>query len=97
MAYEVWPNLDPNEVLEFGFDWVDRLDDGDSIASSTWELTSGDVTLDAESKPPTLGGTIVKVWLTGGTLGTTSIVTNHIVTSAGRKRDRSAKLKIRAK
>lgn len=96
-AFETWPDLDPNEVLDYGFDWADRIDVGDTIIASTWEVAIGDVQLNAEDRPPTISGTIVKVWLTGGTLGETCNVTNHVEMASGRKRDRTAKLKIKGK
>jgi hypothetical protein len=101
VAYEVWPDHDPSEILEYGFDWIDRLDAGDTVASSTWEIASGSVTKDPAGKPASddliADDTIVKVWLEGGTAGETCLVTNHIITAAGRHRDRTAKLKIKAK
>ena len=39
MALE-WDFKDPDEVLDYRVDWSARLD-GDTIASSTWEVLAG--------------------------------------------------------
>lgn len=101
-AYEIWPNLDPNEILDFGFDWTDRLEDSETIVNSTWTIEIGDVTKDPPGFPNSddlidITGMITRVWLTAGTEKVTCLVTNHVVCSSGRERDRSAKLRLRAK
>lgn len=96
MAFENWPELDPEEVLDFGFDWVDRLEDAETIINSDWFVDDGTVEIRV-SPAPSIGGTITKLWLTGGAPGETCLVRNHIVCSSGRERERTAKLKIKDK
>lgn len=92
-----WPYKDPEEKLDYGFDWASkRLEDGETIITSTWEVEEGTVEM-AASPAPSVSSGVTKVWLEGGTLDETCIITNHIVTSVGRERDWSAKLKIKAK
>lgn len=89
----VWPAKDPDEVIDYQFDWSDRLEDAETISSSAFSLAEGDVTLGANDT----AGAVTTIWLSGGTLGTVSIVTNRIITSEGRTYDESAKLRIRSK
>lgn len=94
---DAWPFKDPEEKLDYGFDWGSkRLEDGETITTSVWTVESGSVTK-AASPVETNAGGVTKVWLEGGTLGDTCVITNHIVTSTGREREWSAKLKIKAK
>lgn len=81
---------DPSARLEYGFDWVARgwLGD-DTIAVSTWDVPTGLVKEDEE----TASGRCV-VWLSGGEVGQTYRVTNHIVTVAGREDDRSLTIRV---
>ena len=94
---DVWPFKDPDEKLDYGFDWgAKRLEGGETITTSTWIIESGTVTKAASPAESNAGG-ITKVWLEGGTIGETCVITNQIVTSAGRLRDWSAKLRIKVK
>lgn len=94
---------DPQAVLDYPFIWKSWLIDvNDHIISATVELVSingmpvgevidetpvvvGVVTFD-----DTLG--IVVVWVSGGTLGNNYVLTCHIVTTDGRKEDKSIRL-----
>lgn len=93
---ESWPFKDPEEILDYRMDWTDRLEDSETITVSVWEVIEGSVEMEA-SPAPSIAGSTTKVWLSGGTLGETCIVTNHITTSTGREREFSGKLKIKAK
>lgn len=94
---DVWPFKDPNETLDYGFNWAaKRLEDGETIVTSTWAIADGTVTK-AVSPIETSENGITKVWLQGGTLGETCIITNTVLTSVGRIREWSAKLKIKTK
>lgn len=86
-----WPSKDPEEVLDYQFDWTARLAEGETIAASTFVLASGDVTLGSAAE----ADGITTVWIEGGTLGTAAVITNRIETSAGRTYDESARLRVR--
>lgn len=86
-------NKDPDENIDFDINWAARLVDGETISSSTWTLVSGDVVLGASSNTTTR----TKIWVTGGTLGTSSELLNRIVTSGGRTMDQTGLMRIRAK
>jgi hypothetical protein len=88
---DAWPVKDPDEVLDYQFDWAThRLEAGETISSSTFSKT-GSITLGATSD----ASGITTVWISGGTAGEACVVTNQVVTSAGRTYEASAKLRIR--
>ena len=80
---------DPDEKLDYYFDWSSWLPTGDQIATSTWILSSG---LTKESESNTL--TTACVWISGGTAGRPYNVTNRITTTDGRISDRSMTIRI---
>lgn len=89
---------DPDAVLDYGFDWgADGngwLNEGDTIATSTWSLTheddDGELVVDSDSKDDETTAAVVS----GGTLGRTYWLTNHIVTAAGLEDDRTIEITI---
>jgi hypothetical protein len=87
-----WPAKDPNEVLDYDIDWNDRLEDGETISTSTFTVASGSVEIDNDTD--TAG--VTTVWLSGGTEGEVCVILNRIETSAGRIYDQSVKLRIRS-
>ena len=78
---------DPDAVLDYAIDWDTNWLDGDTISASTWAITGPDSSLVVDSESETTA--ITTVWLSGGTLGRTYSVTNHIVTASGRADDRT--------
>ncbi len=94
---ESWPAKDPDEILDYQFDWTDRLE-SETIATSQWIVGAGTVViLTNPPHDPSIVGAITTVWLSGGTLNENCEITNRITTSAQRTRDYSAKIKIKAK
>ena len=103
----VWPPKDPNEVLDYGFDWVLAL--AETIVTSTFSVTTGAVTLSTPSftnagptTPLNSDGSLrpttqTTVWLNGGTVGERAEILNRITTSGGRTYDQSARLRLREK
>lgn len=81
---------DPSAELDFGFKWTDWLEDGESIASHTITVTSGGVTVDSSSE----SNGIVTVWLSGGTEGRLAKVVCEVVTSEGRRDQRTMPISI---
>lgn len=66
----------PDAVLDFGFDWSDWLDTGETIEASSWTVPTG-LTKVGES----FSDTVTKIWLSGGTAGTEYTVVNTIETT----------------
>jgi len=89
-----WPPKDPDEVLDYGINWSELIDEGDEISASTWVVPTG-ITKNSDTfDAPTSTTTI---WLSSGTIGTTYELTNRIVTAGGRTRDQSVRLKVKEK
>ena len=83
---------DPNAILDYGCDWSTWLETGDTISTSTWTVPSG-LTKVRDSKTPTS----TTIWLSGGVLGVTYTLVNHVVTAGGRKEDQTLDFVIREK
>jgi hypothetical protein len=79
---------DPEARLDYQIDWSTWLG-ADTISASTWSATSG-ITIDSDANTTTTA----TVWLSGGTLGQTYEVTNHITTAAAREDDRTLFIRI---
>ena len=75
---------DPAAYLDYGFDWSDYLVSGETLSVSVWTVPTGLVEGSAQ-----LADTETKIWISGGTAGTTYIVANKVTTSAGRIDERS--------
>lgn len=89
-----WPTKDPEEVLDYQYDWSQRLKDDEIIAAATCTVVVGGAVVDSTTFTPQ---GVVTVWVSGGTLGEVCQVLNHITTSAGREYEATARLRIRAK
>ena len=78
---------DPQAILDYSFDWGTNYLGTDTIASSTWSVSPSGP--DITTHPNSHTDTIATVWMGGGTEGQSYILTNEIVTTAGRTDDRS--------
>lgn len=92
---------DPDEVLDYAFLWQDSLETAETVASKTVTVTTG-ITVDSSAinaSPVTFPidgtdviqktGSVVTVWISGGTVGATYTVSCRVTTSAGRTYERS--------
>ena len=97
MAFDRWPDKDPDAIKDYAVDWSSRLQDGEAITASTW--TPNDPALVVESaglRAPTVAGGVCTCWLSGGVDGIAYQVVNHIETSRGMVDDKTMQLRIRA-
>jgi hypothetical protein len=78
---------DPSATLDFTFDWSAWLPTGDTISSVTWAISTG-VTL-ASSPAPSHTTTTATTFVSGGTAGTSYILSCTITTAQGRIDTRS--------
>lgn len=74
---------DPNSKLDYSLNWALWLA-GDTISSSAWIVPTG-IKAGATSND----ATSTTIWLEGGALGQIYMITNRIVTVAGKTEDRS--------
>lgn len=82
---------DPDAYLDYVFDWLDWLD-GDIITSASWIVDTGLTQVKSTNTVST-----ATVWLSGGNIENTYKVKNNIITSAGRRDDRTFIVKIESK
>ncbi len=73
------PIKGPGGPIDYGGDWSDWLDEGESIAESSWSVDGPDDALQVDASSS--AGAIATVWLKGGTLGHRYTVTNSITTN----------------
>lgn len=80
---------DPDDVLDYSFDWTAWMATSETISTSTWIPSPGIVV------NSTANTTLVAtVWLSGGTAGIPYTVTNRIVTNQGRTVDRTMTIRV---
>jgi hypothetical protein len=72
-----WPAKAPGEIEDFEFDFTDALQAGETIVSRVVAATG--VTKNSDN----VAGSLVNVWLSGGTLGTPGVVTCSITPASG--------------
>lgn len=88
---------DPDEVVHYGITWAnDMALINETITASQWFVASG-TGLVIGPNPSTFTTTATTVWLSGGTIGQTYIVTNRINTSGGQTLDQSVVLRMSAR
>ena len=85
---------DPDDDLDYVFDWSDWLDDGDSIESYVIEADDG-ITIHDDSLNE--DANMVVYWVSGGDVGSEYSVTCQITTKIGRIRSRTVIFRIKQK
>jgi len=92
---------DADAELDYGLDWSDWLEAGETIAESAWEVPDGLTTVLGANDQPAQGvingGTTTVIWLAGGEPGQLYTVTNRITTNLdplARTDDRSIVIQI---
>ena len=84
---------DPDEHVDYGWDWATRLLDGESIDDSEWIVPTTDL-IDTDEQ---LTGTTTVIWLAGGIFDSRYLVTNRVTTNQGRVMDWSFVLTIHSR
>src|ERR1044071_2636418 len=94
---------DPQEVADYGINWMSRLGTTKDIQTSVWTRVSGTVVLgddDFSNDDTDANGDPAKtttIRLSGGTVGETCELLNHLVLSNGEEFEQTCKLRIKAK
>lgn len=73
-----WKEHAPGAVLDYGFDMSKVLLSGETISSSTWSSTGGDLSRQEFS------GNKTSVFFSNGVEGETYVLTNEVTTSQNR-------------
>jgi len=90
---------DPDEVLDYDWDWEVKFGGEDTILTSQFIVEGPDTALviGTGNQVPTYTQTRSKIWLSSGTLGKTYKITNRVTTALGRTMDWTGTLPIRSK
>lgn len=80
---------DPQAVLDYAIDWAGVLPAGDTITSATVSADAG-ITVASNSA----SGQVHTIWLSGGTAGSSYLVTSQITTAQGRTDHRTIRVTI---
>jgi hypothetical protein len=94
-----WPlPKDPDDIVDLQFDWTNRLEAGETIATSAFTIDEGTITIDevGGAKPPSIDGSFTTFWVRGGVDGETCVITNRVVTSEDRQYDWTGRLRIKS-
>ncbi len=86
----------PDEYLDYDVDFSDFLDDGDTIQNISVEIrpfanASGTLQVIA---PPTNGGNIAKIWVSGGEDGDSYTIEVTVLTNGGRQKQDEIEVEI---
>lgn len=76
---------DPQDVLDYGFDWSNHLADDDTIVAVTFQTSNAELGVLSTN----FTDTNAYVWLYGGVVEQTYLVTMHITTDKGRQHERT--------
>lgn len=96
---------DPDEVVNFGIAWTDRLWPGSTVSSADWDVAAGLTEVNASINGTALtykgvthaANTVTIIQVQGGTAGARYTVTCHAVMSNGEHLDQSFIVDVRAK
>ena len=78
---------DPDDVLDYVFDWSDWLETGETLTIAAWDVPTG-----LSNDDDNIGTTTATVWLSGGTAGETYTIGCTVTTSTGRVCERSCRI-----
>jgi len=89
MSYQL---IDPEEALDYAFNWSAFLaavgSPVDSILNSSWHVAPAG----PELSNPVSEGAVTSTFISGATLGQVYVLTNRVVTAAGRTAEKSVTL-----
>lgn len=94
--FEKWPDKDPDAVKDYSMNWATRLLVGETIVESNWYCDDPALIIGTAGQfVPIIDEALCTCWLSGGVVGTTYTVRNHIRTVRGMEDDLSATIRIR--
>lgn len=98
MSAKRWPDKSPAQKAFYGFNWSPRLPEGDTIVEATGVKVSGDVIVGSTTVAPVPGAREsqgAQTWLSGGTLGTESVILLYIKTANGVELDQRMTIEVK--
>jgi hypothetical protein len=88
---ERFKDKSPTEVVDYSFEWSDRLST-DTISSSSWSISGPDSSLTNDTD--STSGTTTSIRLSGGTSASTYYAKNTVITTAGQTLEQTAIISI---
>ena len=85
---------DPDDILDYAFDWATWLATSETIASYTLTVPTG-LTEGSGATATSESSGVITYWISGGTAGQSYTIGCKITTSAGRVKEESMTLRIR--
>lgn len=73
---------DPDADLDYTIDWSDWLSGGEQLSTSVWSISTTDVLSPLTKHDPSNTSVLATIWLAGGALQQSYIVTNEITTNS---------------
>lgn len=92
MAYLETYQQQPSDNLDYDIEYGEFLSDGDTVVSATKTVEPVGLTV---TDPVVISDTRLKVWVTGGTSGSTYKVTVTTTTASGRVKQDELRFRIR--
>jgi hypothetical protein len=91
---------DPQEVLDYTIDWSEWLVSGDTINAVTVTTPTGISTTTSGTPqtpagPTVISGVATKIWVAGGTAGTSYNIACRVTTVGTRQGERSITIQVR--
>jgi hypothetical protein len=84
---------DPDDDLDYAFNWADWLATGETISSYTLTVPTG-LTEGSGAKATSESSGVITYWISGGTAGSSYDVGCKITTNAGRVKEKSMTFRI---
>lgn len=81
----------PEGYLDYGFDWTEWLEEGDTVVTSEWTVPTG---ITGDNDAILAGGYKTVIWIGGGTSGQKYEFKNKITTQDGRVKQLSLTISI---
>lgn len=81
----------PGDVLDYDFDFTRWLASGDRIASASASIAGGSTAVDTTS----FSDQVVRVWVSGGSIGDSSTLTVIVSTAEGRTKTVTARIRVK--
>jgi len=86
-----WPDKHVNEDLPYKIDWTEPMENQTTIELSEWVVPTG-----LTSHGEAINDKTTVIWLSGGTAGTTYIISNTITTNGLWKDRQDVRIRVRA-
>lgn len=89
MASFIAPMKSPGSLLDYGIDWTELLEEGETVDSADWSISGATL---AQNR---IDGNVTVAWVDGGESGYKAKLTCKMTTSVGRIYERTILIPVR--